>query len=38
MGAPKSIKIGYYTEKDLVDPDGKKLETNRVSRHSKETR
>jgi TRAP-type C4-dicarboxylate transport system substrate-binding protein len=22
----KSVKIGYYTEKDLVDPDGKKLE------------
>ena len=22
----KSVKIGYYTDKDLVDPDGKKLE------------
>jgi hypothetical protein len=23
----KSVKIGYYTDKDLVDPDGKKLES-----------
>ena len=22
----KSVKVGYYTDKDLVDPNGKKLE------------